>query len=66
MSQSQQQQQEQPKDAYVGRRSKGQVFGTGNDEAIVRTLLAKGNAVRRLEKIGRRSKSSNRRNTYAA
>jgi len=66
MSQQPIQQSEQPKDSYVGRRVKGQVFGTGNDDAIVRTIKAKGNAVRRLERIGRRSKVANRQSTFAA
>lgn len=55
-------------DSYVDRRNKGQVFATGNDQAIARALAAKANAVRRLERQGRRAKVSARanRNSWAA
>jgi len=56
-------------DSYVDRRSKGQVFaGTGADQAINRALAAKSNAMRRLERQGRRAKISARlsKNTWAA
>ncbi|MBC7783826.1 MAG: hypothetical protein H7144_08295 [Burkholderiales bacterium] len=56
-------------DSYVDRRSKGQVFaGTAGDQGIARTLAAKANAVRRLERQGRRAKISARmsKNSWAA
>jgi hypothetical protein len=43
-------------DSYVDRRSKGQVFGVNNETSIQRALAAKANAVRRLERQGRRAK----------
>ncbi len=56
-------------DSYVDRRSKEQVFaGTGGDQALLRTLAAKANAVRRLERQGRRARISARmsKNTWGA
>ena len=56
-------------DSYVDRRSKGQVFsGAGGDQAIVRALAAKSNAMRRLERQGRKAKISARmsKNSWAA
>lgn len=47
-------------DSYVDRRSKGQVFATGNEGSIQKALAAKANAVRRLERQGRRAKFSAR------
>lgn len=57
-------------DSYVDRRSsRAQVFATsGNEQSIARALAAKANAVRRLERQGRRAKVSARanRNSWAA
>jgi hypothetical protein len=55
-------------DSYVERRTKGQVFGVGNENAIQRALAAKSNAVRRLERQGRRAKFAARvnKNVWAA
>lgn len=44
-------------DSYVDRRGKGQVFGVAGESSILRALSSKNNAVRRLERQGRRSKN---------
>ncbi len=53
-------------DSYVDRRNKSAVFATGNESSIVRALAAKANAVRRLERQGRRAKFSARLNKNVA
>ncbi len=50
-------------DSYIDRRTKGQVFATGNEASIQRALAAKANAVRRLERQGRRARFSARLNS---
>lgn len=55
-------------DSYVGRRNKEAVFAPNNESSIVKALAAKANAVRRLERQGRRAKFSARlnKNVFAA
>lgn len=55
-------------DSYVSRRSKDAVFAPSNEIAILKALAAKKNAIRRLERQGRRAKFSARinKNVFAA
>ncbi|HEY0007160.1 MAG TPA: hypothetical protein VGB55_00410 [Tepidisphaeraceae bacterium] len=53
-------------DSYVGRGFHSQGSVSANEQAIARALAAKSNAVRRLERLGYRTKPVSRKQSWAA